>query len=883
MLLLTGPAGSGKTHRVLDQFRAALQRCDSTVRLLTPTATMAQHLQNQLAREGFVFRPALIRTLSHFVDSYSGGPPPVSEPLLYLIVEQAARRVNHPDFARVVRLPGFCAALARTIAEFSAAGCGAERLAQALPRPAAAPLAEPFLAVYREVDRDLLRRGFAMRSQRLIEAAERITREGLPEARAVWLDGFYALPDPELALIAAISRHADITLALPDARITAPTRQRLLAMGFVEQVCRWEPAPPRTGLCEAPSIEREADEIARRILAQAAAGRAFREMGVIVRSPELYAPVLRATFDRFGVPARFYFDADLSQHALVRYLAGVVDALLVGWDHAETLAALRAAPGLVSDEFDFAVRVALPGRGLAGLQKLAEGASAVVALLASFEKLESWPALSLASADWAVRLQGLRALFRPGRPEPVTYQAAEVCRSQADALNRFDAAMDEAALALAGRRVSLHEFWRAAKSVLRLTPLRAGDRRRNVAHVLSAHEARQWRLPVVFVCGLAEKQFPRFHPQEPFFPEAARAQLQQAGIRIRTVADFEAEERFLFDCAVTRATEALTLSYARFDPRGQQNLPSLYLEGVAATPAEWQSVRPQAGPHDAGARPPAAIAAADLLQTLAIRHRVLRPTALESFLQCPFQFFGRHTLHLEEAPPPVDERLTFMVEGTIVHEVLAAMVCEAQPLEEVFDRVFRRVTSKARIPPGYRTEACRERLLADLRRFAAGTHWPPGFQTRAEQQFQFPLAGGVEIKGRIDRLDVTPDGRAFVIDYKYSSSQNTKKRLDEENCLQPQLYVLAAERAFGLPVAGMFYCGLRGGVTWAGWSVHPAVDGVPFPPQWREQAIEATERVAREIRAGRVAPHPADPGQCPRCDYRDVCRIEAAAALAGGS
>ena len=878
MLLLTGAAGSGKTSRLLDQFRAALQRRDATVRLLSPTATLAQHLQNQLAREGFVFRPGLIQTLSHFVDPFASVPQ-VSEPLLYLIVEQAACRVNHSDFARVVQLPGFCAALARTIEELSSAGCDAERLADVLGRKSAAALAEAFLAVYREVDRELLRRGLAMRAQRLQQAADRIAREGLPAVHTIWLDGFYALPDPELAVIAAVCRHADVTLTLPDARITAPTRERLLSMGFAEEVCRRERAQPRVELCEAPSIEREADEITRRILQQAAAGRPFREMGVIVRSPELYAPVLRATFDRFGIPARFYFDAEMSQHALVRYLAGVVDAMLGGWDHAETLAALRLAPGLACDEFDFAVRSELPGRGLAGLQRIAEGAPTVVELLASLQKLESWPALSLAPAEWAARLQGLRALFRPGRPAPADYQTAEIWRSQAAVLSLFDAAMDEAAHALGERAVPLHEFWRAAKSVLRLTPLRIDDRRRNVVHVLGAHEARQWQLPVVFVCGLVEKQFPQFHALEPFFPEAARAQLKQAGVRLRTAADFESEERFLFDWAVTRATESLTLSYPLFDTRGQQNLPSLYLDGVAATLAPWQTVRPQPSRQGRELRPPAVIASADLLETLAQRHRVFRPTALESFLQCPFQFFGRHTLALEKAPVRPEERLNFMVEGNIVHGVLAEMAREGQPLEEVFDRVFRRVCDQERIPAGYRTAACRERLLADLRSFAADTHWPPEFQTRTEQKFRFALTDGVEIKGRIDRLDVAPDGHAFVIDYKYSSVQNTKKRLDEENHLQPQLYVLAAERVFGLPVAGMFYCGLRGEVKWAGWSEHPAVTGRPFPPQWIEQAIESTLRIAGDIRAGQVAPHPADPEQCARCDYRDVCRIESAATL----
>ena len=47
--------------------REALRAGHSAVRLLVPTATLAQHLQNQLAREGFVFRRGLVQTLSGFV------------------------------------------------------------------------------------------------------------------------------------------------------------------------------------------------------------------------------------------------------------------------------------------------------------------------------------------------------------------------------------------------------------------------------------------------------------------------------------------------------------------------------------------------------------------------------------------------------------------------------------------------------------------------------------------------------------------------------------------------------------------------------------------------------------------------------------------------
>ena len=176
-------------------------------------------------------------------------------------------------------------------------------------------------------------------------------------------------------------------------------------------------------------------------------------------------------------------------------------------------------------------------------------------------------------------------------------------RGQAAVLKAFDEALDEASEALeAGRPMALADFWRAVKAVLRLKPLRVADGRRNVVHVLSAPEARQWVLPVVFVCGMVEKQFPQFHRQDPFFPDAARCRLNDAGIRVRTAAEFEREERALFDSAISRATLLALLSYPEFDGRGDRNLPSLFLEELQLVPEEARAVRLRPAANSAAAQ-----------------------------------------------------------------------------------------------------------------------------------------------------------------------------------------------------------------------------------------------------------------------------------------
>jgi ATP-dependent helicase/DNAse subunit B len=905
MRLLMGPAGSGKTSWVLDRLREALRAGDESVRLLAPTATMAQHLQNRIAREDFVFRRGLVQTLSSFIDPWCGELPQVSEPTLYLIVEEAARRVGRREFAGVADTPGFCASLARTIEEFSSAGCDGARLAECLPE---APLAEAFLAVYREVDRELERRGLAMRGRRLEFAARRIERAGLGGIRTIWLDGFYALPDPELAVIGALGRRAEVVVTWPgdEVELVAPARSATRGSRAdegvrptfeIERLPRRRPQPAML-LVRAPSIEREAEEIARRIVEQAAAGRPFREMGIVVRAPETYVPVLRAALERFGIPARFYFDARLDRHAAVRYLVGAVDAMLSGWDHARTLAVLRLAPRFADsaamDRFDFDVRAQIPNAGLgplkallmaAGGGPLSNGAERLLRKIDRLGAIEEWRSFSLSPADWAERLRALRGLYRLARPpEELSHETALEWRSQGAALDGFDEALEETASALdAGRLLPLEEFWRLLKAILRLKPLRLADARRNVVHVLSAPEARQWELPVVFVCGMTEKGFPKFHAQNPFFPDAARCRLNDAGIRVRTAAEFEREERALFESAISRGSMQVMLSYPEFDARGERGLPSIFLEDLALEPEEARRVRP--GPRRPPFREtgPAEIRAPELLRVLREKTGRVSPTALERYLQCPFQYFGGRVLRLAAPPPRPQDRLDFAVQGEIVHAALAQWYAGARDMSALFERLFEDAVEERAVPRGYHVERLRNAMLEDLLAFAGDARWPrAGFTSKMECDFEFALSDSVSLRGKIDRLDIAPDGRAWVVDYKYSAAQRTRQRLTDENLLQAPLYFLAAEKFFGVKPAGMFFVALKGGVNYAGWSHDPvgALRHEEVPDGWAETAAERALLAVEEIRAGRVVAAPGDDVRCDYCDFRDICRKESVAAEA---
>ena len=167
-----------------------------------------------------------------------------------------------------------------------------------------------------------------------------------------------------------MGRHADLTLTFD-----ADGRPAWLEHG-IPRGARWRAsrATPVMALVRAPGIEREAEEIARRILEQAAAGRPFREMGIIVRAQETYVPILRSTLERFGIPARFYFDeaAGAARGDPVSERRGGRHAGRMG--PRADLGVLRLAPRFADsnamDRFDFAVREQIPNAGLGALKAL---------------------------------------------------------------------------------------------------------------------------------------------------------------------------------------------------------------------------------------------------------------------------------------------------------------------------------------------------------------------------------------------------------------------------------------------------------------------------------------------------------------------------------
>jgi RecB family exonuclease len=277
-----------------------------------------------------------------------------------------------------------------------------------------------------------------------------------------------------------------------------------------------------------------------------------------------------------------------------------------------------------------------------------------------------------------------------------------------------------------------------------------------------------------------------------------------------------------------------------------------------------------------------------------------RVTELEQLLRCSYSWFRDSYLQPQELEEVVDPRF----EGNLGHEVLhrvysrmrdedagpcglATLARYREALEAVLP-----VVAEERRPPGAGApyaalvERLRRHLAAMLGREAAlgSTMVPTILEERMEDRTLLAeVAPGVSVSGRLDRLDVSPDGaHALVVDYKRSGGSFSPKSEDVTKRLQLPLYGVMARNALGLrfePIGGLYMGLLTADVDGA---VREDVAGAPAVGStkrvsaecWAEitdEAVEAVRGAVARLRAGELAPPPAK--GCSRwCRCEDLWR-----------
>jgi ATP-dependent helicase/nuclease subunit B len=387
-------------------------------------------------------------------------------------------------------------------------------------------------------------------------------------------------------------------------------------------------------ILSAPGESREAVEIARRILAEAARGVPFDQMAIVLRSPFHYRTHLLEALRRAAIPANFTRAAARPAPAgraflvLLQCAAEGISAtrfaeylsLGVMPNRAESAAVASEAEGAFEPLIDDETQRLLRGP-LAAPEPAEPRPTQSLFLPRRWESLLVDAAVIGGPGRWHRRLDGLTRSLEE-RLQKVPEHEQRTLERQRDALNDLrsfalpivDAlgALPSAASwgiwldalrLLAERTIDAPEAIRGVlaqleivrdvgpvglKDVLavlseRLGELSVPDKVDNIGGVFvsTVDEARGRVFDVVFVPGLAEKLFPQRVVEDPLLSDEQRASISE---HLETQARRVESERAALAIAVGAARRRIILSYPRFESdKARPRVPSFYaLEAIRA-------------------------------------------------------------------------------------------------------------------------------------------------------------------------------------------------------------------------------------------------------------------------------------------------------------
>lgn len=885
-MLLIGPPRSGKTTRLLNDLERAVRahRSDE-VQLLVPTASMKHHLLNLLARRGLMVPARLVLTMSELVRDSTPevreADGAVADRLLRIAIETSGGDQLGPRSGSV----GLRNRIAAVMSEFWAAGGDSYQVESAIRTRQQ----RIFLNVFLAFEESLRQAGLVHHNQRIAMAAARIHEEGLGTVRSVYVDGFDRFTKQQEALLGALAEQAEeIVVAMPDGLPRYPldgSEVDLLPERPEDRIV--------TETVQAATPRAEVLEIARRIIG---GGRPLRDHGIILRSPEQYAHLIREVFDALRIPYRFRGVRQLADHGVTRHFVRwlrVIEHQFPAADAIEAIASPLTPAGSQGevDGYDFEVRRRLPGSGLEFLRQAAMRYGGPKRFLGGLSSAANLHKRRFGAKRWAGESLNLLKQLQapPALAGETSFRRTSEQREAIQARKALRRAIEAAAELpdLRKRRaLSLGDFVDGLEDVLRFASLREPGQPEGVVHVLPVLEARQWSLPVAFVCGVAEGWFPRRVSEDALFDDEDRRQMRGRGIELRTSSDRASEERYLYRVATTRATDRLVLSYPAHDVMGRPLMRSPLL---ASAPAESECPWIAAGDGETATTPVVRQALPSQLHTLVAEcNEGFSVSGIANFRQCPFLYFGGNTLGLRGRPSPPEHRLNGAELGRIVHAALLRWHREKRSIGATLDATFRAALEHLHLPESFRTERLRLALRADLVRFAQEQGASMGIPERGRAFFENErvyrieeLASRPVVRCRIDRYDMDDSQRCYVTDYKYARPGRVRQMLREHlqgEQLQLMLYLAALQQQLHCEPSGMALLGLRGETSLEGVAIDGAggLNALTEPEMRRLLDIARSEaaQAVGQILDGSIAVRPRDTGYCGRlCEFGSVCRV----------
>jgi ATP-dependent helicase/nuclease subunit B len=345
-------------------------------------------------------------------------------------------------------------------------------------------------------------------------------------------------------------------------------------------------------IIEATNVRDEVDQIARRIYDMVISGNActersgcvrYKDIGVIFRDVDRYCDLIENIFFGYGIPVRIYAYRPLRENYAVKALLNLINIFKENWNDKWVIKVLKSDyfgldKGLV-DTFEHAALkkgIINSKKGWLALTKPTQF-KPIKHFFDMLAKLENGIQTNQTPSffkEWFLNI-ACQLVSVPA------CQLESTIKRDIAAVKTFTSLVDDVIRACEIEEIEefyFHEFIEMLLPLLDVATYSIKDKQDDVVNVIDAMEARQWELPIVFVGGLLEREFPKQVRENLFLKDRVRRGLnEQNDIRLKEGLKGGEEERYLFYIAVTRAREKLFLSYPATNDTGNRNLPSFFL------------------------------------------------------------------------------------------------------------------------------------------------------------------------------------------------------------------------------------------------------------------------------------------------------------------
>jgi DNA helicase-2/ATP-dependent DNA helicase PcrA len=311
----------------------------------------------------------------------------------------------------------------------------------------------------------------------------------------------------------------------------------------------------------------------------------------------------------------------------------------------------------------------------------------------------------------------------------------------------------------------------------------------NAVNILTAHSAKGLEFPVVFLVNLVAQRFPTNEKREQIpIPDKLIKEVLPIG-------DYHLEEeRRLFYVGMTRAKEKLYLTAADYYGEGKRE--------KKLSPFIFEALGDKAMGSEQIMGDVKQLSFLDYT-TPEITNVAYEPTKLhvdylsfsqiETFKTCPLHYKLKY---IYKVPTPTSASQSF---GISIHATFNEFYKNIQEGKKPTEKLINEIFERNWVGEGYTGKTHEKKFFEKGKVYLSG-YLKYGFDKKIipvslEQPFTIPLNGGKTLKplkigGKIDRVDLLPDGTIEIIDYKTGATIPSQKEVDEN--LQLSFYALAA-------------------------------------------------------------------------------------------